>query len=286
MLRRHHRSWRIAAAGHVHRERGRDLGRVAGRGAARHRLLCRRRHGRTATGVLGRGAMSGATLKSSPLAVQRGILGPVLLVLCWEGSAGGLLLPSYVLPAVSEILTGIWSKRALLGEAAGYTLLEALLGYGSGCLIGIGLAVVITMLPALRGVILPAATAINSVPVVGYSPLILLWFGIGVASKMVMVAMAVSFTLFLSTLAGLDRVDRPAVDLMRSFGAGRLDILWRLRLPTALPLLLSGMRVSTVRSVIIAIITEMLGAYGGPRAWGAPAPAQTALASVRGPGFC
>jgi NitT/TauT family transport system permease protein len=50
---------------------------------------------------------------------------------------------------------------------------------------------------------------------------------------------------------------------MRSFGAGRLGILWRLRLPTALPLLLAGMRVSTVRSVIVAIITEMLGAYGG-----------------------
>src|SRR5258708_22117236 len=118
MVRRHHRSWRIAAAGHVHRERSRDLGRVAGRGAARHGLLCRHRGGRTPTGVLERGAMNGATLNSSPLAVQRGILGAVLLVLCWEGLARGLHLPSYVLPAVSEILTGIWSKRALLGEAA------------------------------------------------------------------------------------------------------------------------------------------------------------------------
>src|SRR5258708_18459544 len=256
MVRRHHPSWRIAAAGPVHRERGRDLGRVAGRGAARHRLLCRRRHGRTATGVLGRGAMSGATLKSSPLAVQRGILGAVLLVLCWEGLARGLHLPSYVLPAVSEILTGIWSKRALLGEAAGYTLLEALLGYGSGCLIGIGLAVVITMLPALRGVILPAATAINSVPVVGYSPLILLWFGIGVASKMVMVAMAVSFTVFRSTLAGLDRVDRRAVDLMRSFGPGRLSILCRLPPPPPLPPLPARIRLSTLRSAIGSSLTQ------------------------------
>jgi NitT/TauT family transport system permease protein len=207
--------------------------------------------------------MSRATLTAPSLAVQRGILGVVLLVLCWEGLARGLHLPSYVLPAVSEILTGVWSKRTLLGEAAGYTLLEALVGYGVGCLVGIGLAVVITMLPTMRSVILPAATAINSVPVVGYSPLILLWFGIGVVSKIVMVAMTVSFTVFLSTLAGLDRVDRRAVDLMRSFGAGRLSILWRLRLPTALPLLLAGMRVSTVRSVIVAIITEMLGAYGG-----------------------
>ena len=207
--------------------------------------------------------MNIVTLTSPPLAVQRGVLGAILFVLCWEGLARGLHLPSYILPAVSDILAGVWSKRALLGEAAGYTLLEALVGYSLGCLIGIGLAVSITMLPVLRAVVLPAATAINSVPVVGYSPLILLWFGIGVASKIVMVAMAVSFTVFLSTLAGLDRVDRRAVDLMRSFGAGRLSILWRLRLPTALPLLLAGMRVSTVRSVIVAIITEMLGAYGG-----------------------
>jgi NitT/TauT family transport system permease protein len=207
--------------------------------------------------------MNLAALASPPLAVQRGVLGAILLLMCWEGLARGLHLPSYILPAVSDILAGVWSKRALLFEAAGYTLLEALAGFGLGCLIGIGLAVSITMLPALRGVLLPAATAINAVPVVGYSPLILLWFGIGVASKIVMVAMAVSFAVFLSTLSGLDRVDRRAVDLMRGFGAGRLGILWRLRLPTALPLLLAGMRVSTVRSVIVAIITEMLGAYGG-----------------------
>jgi len=204
-----------------------------------------------------------AALKSPSLAVQRGILGAVLLIALWEGLARGLHLPSYVLPAVSEILQGIWTQRAGLGMAAGYTLLEALSGYVLGCAIGISLAVAITMVPWLRAAILPAATAINSVPVVGYSPLILLWFGIGIASKMVMVAIAVSFTVFLSTLAGFDRVDRRAIDLMRSFGASRFAILWRLRLPTALPLMLAGMRVSTVRSVIVAIVTEMLGAYGG-----------------------
>ena len=202
-------------------------------------------------------------LTSPSLAVQRGILGATILIACWEGVARGMHLPAYILPAVSDILAGVWSKRMLLMDAASYTLLEALVGYVLGCLIGIGLAVAIAMLPVLRTVILPLATAINSVPVVGYSPLILLWFGIGVSSKIVMVAIAVSFTVLLSTLAGLDRVDRRAVDLMRSFGATRLGILWRLRLPTALPLLLAGMRVSTVRSVIVAIVTEMLGAQGG-----------------------
>ncbi len=197
------------------------------------------------------------------LAVQRGILGAALLILCWEGAARGFQLPSYTLPAISDILSSTFTKRKILMDAAIFTVSEAVLGYILGCVIGIALAVLITMAPLTRGFVLPAATAINSVPVVSYSPLILLWLGMGISSKVVMVAIAVSFTVFLSTLAGLDRVDRRSIDLMRSFGAGRVAILWRLRLPTALPLMAAGMRVSTVRSIIVAVVTEMLGAYGG-----------------------
>ena len=207
--------------------------------------------------------MSSMRLGAPSLAVQRGLLGAILLIAAWEGAARGFQLPSYTLPAISDILMSAFEKRKLLMDAALYTVSEAVLGYILGCVIGIALAVLITMAPLTRGFVLPAATAINSVPVVSYSPLILLWFGMGVSSKIVMVALAVSFTVFLSTLAGLDRVDRRSVDLMRSFGAGRLAILWRLRLPTALPLMAAGMRVSTVRSIIVAIVTEMLGAYGG-----------------------
>jgi NitT/TauT family transport system permease protein len=71
------------------------------------------------------------------------------------------------------------------------------------------------------------------------------------------------FTVFVAALAGLERVDPAAVGLLRSFGAGRFWVLWRLRLPAALPLIVAGMRVATVRSVIVAIVTEMLGAYRG-----------------------
>lgn len=195
--------------------------------------------------------------------VQRGILGGILLLAVWELSARGFALPTYTLPAVSEILRAAWTERDVLAQAAAYTLAEAIAGYAIGCAVGIAAAILVTTVPRLRGAIVPAATAINSVPVVAYAPLILLWFGIGMPSKIAAVAVAVSFILFVSTLAGLDRVDRRSVDLLRSFGAGRIAILWRLRLPTALPLMAAGMRVSTVRSVIVAIVIEMLGAYGG-----------------------
>ncbi|MFS8037030.1 ABC transporter permease [Xanthobacter sp. AM11] len=207
--------------------------------------------------------MSALSLPRPSRAAQRGILGMVLLVALWEGIARGFNLPAYTLPSVSAILGSIWDHRGVLLAAGAYTFAEAVIGYVLGAAIGIGLAVVITLVPPTRNAIVPVATSINSVPVVAWSPLILLWFGIGMPSKIVMVALAVSFTVFLSALAGLDRVDRRAVDLMRSFGAGRLSILFRLRLPTALPLIAAGLRVSTVRAIIVAIVTEMLGAYDG-----------------------
>lgn len=198
-----------------------------------------------------------------PLSAQRGLLGALLLVVAWEGLARGLQLPAYTLPAISQIFANIGAQRGLLAGAAVVTVAEALAGYALGALIGIGVAVGVTMMPRARAAVLPAATAFNSVPVIAWSPLVLLWFGTGMASKIVMVALAISFTLFLSSLAGLDRVDRRSVDLMRSFGAGRLAILWRLRLPTALPLMFAGLRVATARSVLVAVVTEMLGANAG-----------------------
>jgi NitT/TauT family transport system permease protein len=209
------------------------------------------------------GAARGSFLPKMPLSAQRGVLGAVLLIAAWEGIARGFDLPVYTLPAISKIFASIWTQRGVLTVAAGTTLAEALLGYLLGALIGIGGAVAVTMLPRVRRVVVPAATAFNSIPVIAWSPLVLLWFGMGMSSKIVMVALAISFTLFLSALSGLDRVDRRTVDLMRSFGAGRLAILWRLRLPTALPLMFAGLRVATARSVLVAVITEMLGATAG-----------------------
>lgn len=193
----------------------------------------------------------------------RGVLGAVLLILLWEGVARGFALPSYTLPAVSEILGSLWAQRANLASGGATTLLEALIGYGLGTVIGIALAVLIIVLPWCRSAVLPVVMAVNSVPVAAYSPLVLLWFGIGMSSKIVMVTLAVGFTVFLSALAGFDRVDRRSVDLLRSFGAGQASVLWRLRIPAALPLIAAGMRVATVRSLIVAIVTEMLGAHSG-----------------------
>jgi NitT/TauT family transport system permease protein len=192
-----------------------------------------------------------------------GLAGAVMLVVIWEGSVRLFDLPAYVLPGVLEILKSVADQKSILIDAAAITFMEALAGYIIGSVAGVLLAVLLTLQPTLKRWCLPAAIAINSVPVVAYAPLILLWCGMGAESKIVMASLAVGFTVFLSAMTGLDQANQRSIDLLRSFGASRLGLIWRLQLPAALPLIASAMRVSTTRSMIVAIVTEMLGAYGG-----------------------
>jgi NitT/TauT family transport system permease protein len=192
-----------------------------------------------------------------------GLAGAVLLVVLWEGAVRLFQLPAYVLPGVSDILKSVIDQQGTLIDAGIVTFTEALGGYVIGSVAGVLLAVLLTLQPTLKRWCLPAAIAINSVPVVAYAPLILLWCGMGMESKIVMASLAVGFTVFLSAMTGLDQASPKSIDLLRSFGASQLSLIWRLRLPAALPLIASAMRVSTTRSMIVAIVTEMLGAYGG-----------------------
>lgn len=194
---------------------------------------------------------------------RRAAMGLAGIALLWEGLVRALDLPAYVMPTVSAVLEAMWSQRTVLAGNAWTTLLEAVSGFAIGSIVGVLIAVFIVSMPWLRRVVLPVLMAINSVPVVAYAPLVLLWFGVGVESKIVMVALAVGFTVMLHAISGLDQVDPKAVALLRSFGADRASVLWRLKLPTAAPLIATGMRVATVRSMIIAIVTEMLGSASG-----------------------
>lgn len=196
-------------------------------------------------------------------AILRGILGAALLIGAWEFCVRFFALPQWILPPPSGILATAWSARAALLPAAAMTGYEALSGYAIGAVLGVGLAMLLALAAPLRAVLLPMVVAVNSIPVAAYAPLALLWFGTGALSKIIMVAFIVGFTVFLNALDGLTRVDPAAIALLRSFGAGRLRLLWTLRLPAALPSIATGLRISTVRAMIVTLVTEMLGSQLG-----------------------
>jgi NitT/TauT family transport system permease protein len=192
-----------------------------------------------------------------------GMAGIALLMLVWEASVRGFAIPPYILPSMSGILATTAAEWRTLVAAAAMTVFEVVTGLGLGTLIGVAIAIVLVVVPRAKGLVLPPLIAINSVPSVAYAPLAQLWFGVGPEGKIFMVAFVVSYTILLNTLDGLERVDAAAVNLLRSFGAGKGAILWRLRLPSAAAATATGIRVSVVRGMIIAVVTEMLGAYRG-----------------------
>lgn len=187
----------------------------------------------------------------------------VLVLLVWELTIWWFDLPNFVLPRPGEIIaTGAQDPQRLLADTA-TTVMESLTGYAAGSLIGLGLALIFVSFAWAERLLLPIYVTINSVPMIAYGPLAVIWLGIGSSSKILLITLAVSYQILINALAGLRSCDPGAIALLRSFGAGRWLILRKLRLPTAMPAIFAGLRVAVVHAMILAVVLEMLGARSG-----------------------
>ena len=191
------------------------------------------------------------------------ILAVGLVLLLWQSVVVLAQIPAFVLPSPTVIAAHVFGHGARMMGDLGITIVETLAGFALGALIGVVLALVFMQLPALEGVLLSVAVAVSMVPTVAFVPLALIWFGVGMSSKIAIAALAVSFPVLINMLTGLKRPEEAHVNLYRSFGASSLSILWRLRIPAALPSLANGLKVGFARSTVVVIVTEMLGAYAG-----------------------
>jgi NitT/TauT family transport system permease protein len=190
-------------------------------------------------------------------------LAALLVFAAWESAIWWFQLPNFVLPRPVEILDVALQNRAQLATDTAVTVVESLSGYVLGSAIGLLLAVGFVLVPRLEQVLLPVYVTINSVPMIAYGPLAIIFLGIGSTSKIVLVAIAVSYTVLINALAGLRSCDPGAIALFRSFGATRRTILLKLRLPGAMPAIFAGLRVAVVHAMILAVVLEMLGANAG-----------------------
>lgn len=187
----------------------------------------------------------------------------VMLLIAWEVAASFGSIPQYVLPSPSAIATATLSSLPRLADGLWLTTYEAVFGFVIGALLGLMISCLFVLVPITRVLLLPLVIALNTVPSIAFVPLALLWFGMGAASKIAIAALAVSFAVLLSALEGFTRTEDGHVNLLRSFGAGHLSLLWRLQLPAAMPSIATGLRLGLARSTIAVIVAEMLGAYGG-----------------------
>ena len=210
----------------------------------------------------------------------------VLLLAGWEIAVWVFALPHYILPAPSEVASVLVEKRWVFARHGAVTALEVFAGALLGVSVGFLLGVILFFSESLEKALYPLLITSQNVPVFAIAPLLVVWFGYGLFSKVVMAAIIVFFPITLATLNGLKRTDPDLLRLFRTLDATPAQILWKLRFPAALPALFAGLKLSAVYSTIGAVIGEWVGAGAGLGYLMLSANAQLRIAMVFGAIFC
>jgi ABC-type nitrate/sulfonate/bicarbonate transport system permease component len=185
------------------------------------------------------------------------------LVVLWELAVRALAVPSYLLPAPSDVWAAFLHTRGTLPLHIRTTLGEAVIGLAVAAVAGAALAGVIASVGLVRRVLYPLLVLTQNIPLVVLAPLLVVWFGFGMLPKVIVVALIGFFPVVVSTVDGLRGADREMVDLVRSMGASRFQVLRTVRIPSAIPSFFAGLKVGAAYAVIGAVIGEWVGASSG-----------------------
>ncbi len=181
----------------------------------------------------------------------------------WELAVWGLALPKWILPAPSAIWQAFWETRALLGTHVGQTMLEVAIGIGVAVTTGVVVAAVLDFSPWLRRAVYPLLVISQTVPILALAPLLIIWFGFGIAPKVIVVTLFCFFPIAINTSDGLTSTEPEMIDLFRSMGATWPQIWKKVRLPAAAPYFFSGLKIAATYSVTGAVVGEWVGAKQG-----------------------
>jgi NitT/TauT family transport system permease protein len=188
-----------------------------------------------------------------------------ILLGLWEFTVRYFNVPAFVIPKPSSVVIALYNGLAsgLYLWHMGITLAEVLAGFAIGSSIGFLLGVGIATNRYVEYFVYPYAIVLQSLPKVALAPLIVLWFGLGITSKVIAAALICFFAVMVNTVAGLRSVDQDRVDLVRSLDGSNFQVFWMLRLPAALPFIMAGLEIALTFALIGAVVAEFIGAENG-----------------------
>ena len=187
------------------------------------------------------------------------LLGLVIAALVWEGAVRLLGIKPYYLPRLSAILAAMAATPRAYLDGFLRTLAETLIGFAAGGAFGVLIGIAFFRLRALREMIFPIFVVSQTIPVIAFGALVVLWFGNTLFAKAVIAFYLTFFPVTVNTLLGLETVNPKLVALMKSFGASNRQLLLRLQLPTALPHIFVALRLASSLSLVGAIVGEWFG---------------------------
>jgi len=192
-------------------------------------------------------------------------LAPVLLVIVWEWLAQAGWLSPQVLPAPSKVMRTAF-KLATTGTLLndlGVSLLRAAAGFTIGAAVGAGLGILVGFSRIAEAAIDRSVQMIRAIPFLAALPLVIVWLGVGEAEKIFLVALGVTFPIYINTVLGIRQVDPKLIELGRVQGLGAIQLIRRIILPGALPSILTGVRYALATAWLALVVAETIGAQSG-----------------------
>jgi NitT/TauT family transport system permease protein len=190
--------------------------------------------------------------------------GVVIAVLAaWEVGTRVFEIPAFLLPSPSTVVFSMKANAALLLHNGWVTTMEILLGFLLSIVVGIPLALAIFLSPAFSRSILPLLVSSQAMPKVAVAPLFLVWFGFGLIPKVLIAFLIAFFPVVINTAVGLAAIEPEKIYLARSMGFDAADTFFKIRLPSALPAIFGGLKISITLAVVGAVVGEFVGGDAG-----------------------
>jgi len=191
------------------------------------------------------------------------LIGVAAIVLLWQAYTQVCAVSRLVLPSPLDIIAASIARYDLLLRETWPTFLESVYGFGLAVAIGIPLAVCVANSRILNLTLYPILVATQSVPKVAIAPIILVWFGLGMESKLAIAFLVAFFPIVVDTATGLQSTPSGLIELARSLRASPVQVFAKVQFPAALPFIFSGAKVAVTLAVIGAVIGEFVGSVSG-----------------------
>ncbi len=195
------------------------------------------------------------------------ILAPILLLVAilviWEAAAAILSIPRYLLPAPTEIARTMVNRIELILQQSWVTSIEVMLGFGMSVVVGVPLAMGIVRWKAFSTAVYPLLVSAQTIPKVAVAPLFIVWFGFGLAPKVLIAFLIAFFPIVINTVMGLRAIEKEKIYLARSLGLSGVETFRLIRIPDALPSIFAGMKISVTLAVVGAVVGEFVGGDAG-----------------------
>jgi NitT/TauT family transport system permease protein len=187
----------------------------------------------------------------------------LVLLLLWEILVEWIKVPAFILPPPRDLWIAFMRKFPVLGHHALITFIEAFGGFALSLILGIAFAISVVYSRHLQNTIYPLIVILYAMPKSAFAPLMVIWIGYGLFSKIAIAFLVAFFPIVVNTVVGLKEVEPELLDLARVNRASEFDVFRKIRLPNSLPYMFAGIKVAIVLSVTGAIVAEFVAANEG-----------------------